>query len=122
MINGRIEDFLDTGWYNEATLFYKGNIYWCEGFTDSDSHVSTFFVDKWAAQKQDDMYYNELRTREGELLNHQRVLQISADNLDKLKQKFLMAPIFEGKTFWQVEKEVAWLDEGKPIVKDNDTI
>ena len=24
MINGNIEQFLDTGWFNEATLFYNG--------------------------------------------------------------------------------------------------
>ena len=38
--------------------------------------------------------------------------------MDRIKQRFLEAPVFEGKTFWQVEKEIAWLDEGQPIVKN----
>ena len=37
-------------------------------------------------------------------------------DMDVIKKKFLEAPIFDGKTFWQVENEIAWLDEGKPIV------
>lgn len=30
MINGHLVQFLDTGWYSEATLYFNGYIYWCE--------------------------------------------------------------------------------------------
>ncbi len=30
MINGNINQFLDTGWFTEATLFLNGYIYWLE--------------------------------------------------------------------------------------------
>jgi hypothetical protein len=42
-------------------------------------------------------------------------LEIHGSNLDLIKKQFLEATTFEGKTFWQVEKEIAWLDEGSPI-------
>ena len=32
MINANLEQFLDTGWYNEATLYLNGYTYWCEGY------------------------------------------------------------------------------------------
>jgi len=34
--------------------------------------------------------------------------------LDLIKKKFLEAKIFEGNNFWEVENEIAWLDEGVP--------
>ena len=27
----------------------------------------------------------------------------------------LTAPVFDGKTFWQVEKDLIWVEEGTPI-------
>lgn len=30
MINGDLDQFLDTGWYTESTIYYKGHIFWCE--------------------------------------------------------------------------------------------
>ena len=38
-------------------------------------------------------------------------------NLDAIKQSFLKAPIFDNKTFWQVENKIAWLDESDPIIR-----
>ena len=29
MKNGKIEQFLDTGWFSEATLYLNGYTYWC---------------------------------------------------------------------------------------------
>ena len=34
MINAKLEQFLDTGWFNEATLYLNGYTYWCEGSWD----------------------------------------------------------------------------------------
>lgn len=31
---------------------------------------------------------------------------------DDVKEQFLKAKIFDGKSFWEVEKELAWYDEG----------
>jgi len=115
MINGRIQDFLDTGWYNEATLFYEGYVYWCEGFTDTDSQLSTFFVDRWAARTTDYVYYHEIRLPDGRLKDYQRIFEVSGNSMDEIKRTFLETPLFDGRTFWQVETKLAWLDEGAPI-------
>ena len=34
------------------------------------------------------------------------------DGEDDVKEQFLKAKIFDGKSFWDVEKESAWYDEG----------
>ena len=31
-------------------------------------------------------------------------------DLDFIKETFLKSPVFEGKSFWEVEKKLAWLD------------
>lgn len=37
--------------------------------------------------------------------------------MEMLKKQFLIAPIFEGKSFWQVEKDLTWVDEGEPLIR-----
>ena len=60
MINGLLDQFLDTGWFTEATLFYNGFIYWCEAQSDLTTNTTTFFIDKWAAENEDNLYYHSL--------------------------------------------------------------
>lgn len=112
MINGNLDQFLDTGWFSEATLYYNGYIYWLEAQTDD--FESVFFIDRWKAQNEDNKYYHSILNNDG-TLSYDRVLEIHGSNLDLIKKQFLEATPFEGKTFWQVEKEIAWLDESTPI-------
>ena len=119
MINGNLEDFLDTGWYMESTLFYHGYVYWCEGYTEPDTEISTFFVDSWRAKCEDNKFYHEYRTTKNELLDEKRVFEEYGPDMDLLKKHFLEAKIFDGKSFWEVEKNLIWVDEDTPIyVKD----
>lgn len=36
--------------------------------------------------------------------------KLEAANEETLREKFLKAKIWDGKSFWEVEKELAWLD------------
>lgn len=114
MINGHLDQFLDTGWYSEATLFYNGNIYWCEAQLNTDTKMTTFFVDKWAATNEDNTYYHSLLEKDG-TLKWNRVFEMKCEDMDFVKKCFLEAPIFDGKNFWQIEKELAWLEESTSI-------
>lgn len=112
MINGSIEQFLDTGWYSESTLFYNGHIFWHEAQTGDNETV--FFIDRWKAQNENNLYFHSLQETDGTLC-WERILEIHGTDLDKIKKQFLESPVYDGKTFWQVEKEIAWLDEGAPV-------
>jgi len=112
MINGNINQFLDTGWFSEATLYYNGYIYWLEA--QSTENESVFFIDRWKAHNEDNKYYHTITDMDG-TISYDRVLEIHGTDLDLLKKQFLESTPFEGKTFWQVEKEIAWLDESTPI-------
>ena len=109
MINGDTEQFLDTGWFTESTLYYNGFIYWHEGYTADTETV--FFVDRWKAQNEDNLYYHSVIEPDGSLRS-ERVLEIHGSDYDEIRKQFLESPIYEGKTFWDVEHEIAWLDEG----------
>lgn len=113
MKNGRLEQFLDTGWYSEATIFLDGYIYWCEAQSDKNNLVH-FFVDRWAAENEEDMLFHSILNSDG-TLHWSRVFEMKDADLDRIKKCFLEAPIFDGKTFWQVEKMLAWLEEGDPV-------
>ncbi|MBE6100666.1 MAG: hypothetical protein E7200_00980 [Selenomonas ruminantium] len=117
MKNGDIEIFLDTGWYMESTLYYEGRVYWCEGFTDSDTGISTFFVDSWEAECPDGKFYRTYQDKIGEPQGYKEDLEIHGTDMEMLKKQFLIAPIFEGKSFWQVEKDLTWVDEGEPLIR-----
>lgn len=117
MINGKTEQFLDTGWYSESTLFLDGYIYWFEAQIDKNTRIITFFVDKWKAISSENLYYHSLLNSDGSL-TWTRIYEVKGTDLDLIKQKFLEAKIFEGKTFWQIEKNISWLEEGDPIFSE----
>lgn len=114
MINGKIDQFLDTGWFSEATLYYNGYIYWCEAQTDNNSNIITFIIDCWKAENEKNLYFHTIQNEDG-TVDWKNVCKITGNDLDLIKKQFLEFPAFEGKTFWQVEKQLAWLEESTPI-------
>lgn len=52
MINGILNIFLNTGWKNESCLYYKGNVYWCEGYhkPEDQQYPYHFFVRRFAGR------------------------------------------------------------------------
>ncbi|MBR2554710.1 MAG: hypothetical protein IKE94_07625 [Aeriscardovia sp.] len=109
MIKQELEQFLDTGWYNEATLYYKGKIYWCEGYTQDNQF--TFFVNCWEVDIIDDQYYKSKKDSDGQLLNFKEIYKVTNADMDYVKKEFLEAKIFEDKSFWEIEPELKWLEE-----------
>lgn len=112
MINGDTEQFLDTGWYFESTLYFNGYIYWHEAQTGDKETV--FFVDRWKVQNENNLYFHTLLEADG-TLHWERALEIHGTDLDLIKKQFLESPIYDGKTFWDIEKELIWLDESYPL-------
>ena len=114
MINANLEQFLDTGWYNEATLYLNGYTYWCEGCWDhSREKPMHFFVYKYRS-----VIYNEngeiwtsRLIENGDVVNYSVVYDYYGYGENDVKEQFLKAKIFDGKSFWKVEKELAWYDE-----------
>ena len=111
MINASLSQFLDTGWFSEATLYYKGYTYWCEGDWDyTRDKPMHFFVYKYRSIVVDKIYTRRL-VDNGDVVDYSIVFEVYGANETEVKEQFLKAKIFEGKSFWEVEKELAWYDE-----------
>ena len=110
MINANLEQFLDTGWYNEATLYLNGYTYWCEGYWEkSKEKPMHFFVYKYRSEIINEKFTR--RINDGEKGEYDIVFDIWGYDEDDVKEQFLKAKIFDDKSFWEVEKEIAWYDE-----------
>ena len=116
MINGRLEQFLDTGWYSEATLYLDGYVYWCEAQYDPQMDIHHFFIDKWPAENENNICFHSILEKDG-TLKWARVFEDKNKDLDIIKRHFLENPIFAGKTFWEVEKRIAWLEESSSVTR-----
>lgn len=64
---------------------------------------------KWKARNLDDKYYEDVLDENGEKIDFDQI-EMEGPNEDALREKFLEAKIWDGKSFWEVEKELAWLD------------
>ncbi len=109
MINGNLNHFLDTGWWNaDATLFYAGHIYFFEGYFDEDNHMHVQ-ITKWKANNIDNKTYENVYGSDGDLVDY-NCIEMQGKTEEELREKVFRERIFEGKSFWEVEKELVWLD------------
>lgn len=108
MKNANMEQFLDNGWFNEATLYYKGYVYWCEAIWEKNKEKPMhFFVYRFPAKVIDEDYFERIPVDKP----YEYMLDIWGYGEDDVREEFLKAKIFDGKSFWEVEKDLAWLDE-----------
>ena len=92
MIGGNPNDFLDRIYSCQDTVYvYKGIKYWFQGYMPADGvvHMEIF-------QYQPPCERN--------------VQSYDGSSLDECQDAFIHAPIFDGKTFWEVEKDIEWVD------------
>ena len=90
------------------------SIYWCEASYNETSRMHIFIVDKWRAENEGNKYYHSILDTNGNR-PWTRVYEDSDIDIDLIKKRFLESAIFDGKSFWQVESEIAWLDESSPV-------
>ncbi len=91
MINGNIDEFMDKLWDGEELIYtYNGKKYFSQGY-NLDNGTYRFEVQLWEPQA--DVLW-------------------SIEGLDRQQSReaFLNEPLFEGKKFWEIEKEIEWVD------------
>lgn len=93
MIDGNPHDFVDTAYTGQDIVYlYRGIKYWFQGYNldDGTCHMEVFQYQPPA---------------EDYIWTHDDV------SMEKCLTAFLEAPIFDGKTFWQAEQEITWVDD-----------
>ena len=94
MIIGNANEFIDRIYTCQDTVFIFHSVkYWFQGYMLDDSvHMEVFQVEP---PVEDDNYY---------------VWEYNGDSISEGQEAFQNAPIFDGKTFWEAEKDIKWID------------
>ena len=92
MINGNPQEFVDTLHLGEEVLFeYRHSRFFAEGYNLSKNEA-VFRVDRWAPEPLETVY------------------ECHDTSVSKCVERFLEETFFEGRSFWEVEKEIEWCD------------
>ena len=93
MIDGDPKEFVEDLHYGDERIFlYDGHRYFIQGYTTEDGKLALeiFGLDP------DNFDY---------------LWTVSSDDKNYPVAEFERAPIFNGKTFWEAEKDIQWVDE-----------
>lgn len=91
MINGSSSEFIDMIYTCQDIVFVYNNVkYWFQGYMNGDHvHMEVF---------------------QTEPAKDEYVWEYNGKSLSEGQNEFQKAKIFNGKTFWQVEKDIEWVD------------
>lgn len=92
MIGGDPHVFLETFICQEIDFRFRGKHYFCQGYCYHKTGLS----------------HMEVMMR---FPPYECVWEHDDPSAMKCLEEFLKAPIFDGKTFWEVEEEIEWFDE-----------
>ncbi|MCH3973388.1 MAG: hypothetical protein LKE53_11640 [Oscillospiraceae bacterium] len=93
MINGDVKEFVDRIYSCQDTIFvFQGIKYWFQGYTIPDKGVH---MEVFQYQPPCEEY----------------VWEYDGKTITECQNAFLKAPIFGGKTFWNAESEIEWVDD-----------
>ncbi len=92
MINGNFTEFIDQLYYGQELVFtYEGRKYFIQGWwTDN---VATMVLDDVTVPGEKDYLW-----------------EYHADTMRECAEVFLIAPIWDGKDFTQIQENVTWSD------------
>ena len=91
MINGDPNDFLDTVYSGQEIFFiYRGNHYMYQGYTQQEGLLTMELIP---------------------ITEDDKPVWKCTVAFDECLDVFQKAPIFDGKTFWDAEKDIEWTDE-----------
>lgn len=91
MINGNVNEFVDALYYGTENVFvFKQYKFMIQGWWKNDKY--TLYMQLW----------------EPPVEGHD--WEYTAPTPAECVDKFLHAPLFDGKTFWEAEREMEWVD------------
>lgn len=95
MKNGNVDEFIDHTTYEECAVMYRGTKYFFYGMRfHKEKGVYSYDIAQW------DAFGDHVRY----------VFQTTSDTPDKLLAIFYATPLWDGRTFWEAESEMEWVD------------
>lgn len=91
MKNGDVKEFVDGLYYGDERFFYyDGCKYFIQGYCESERPILELYI---IEPSDSDFVWRSI-----------------SKNKSYPVSEFENAPVFNGKTFWQVEQEIEWVD------------
>lgn len=95
MKGGNVNKFIDQTTYEECAVMYKGIKYFFHGLMfDNEKNEYSYIIDIW------DSNGNYEKT----------VFNKTSPTMEKCLELAQSEPIFEGKTFWEAESDMEWVE------------
>jgi hypothetical protein len=98
MINGNVNEFVNNLDFEHQAVIYKGHKLFFEG------------VIYYRERREKNKYNFEIYQYSLDEIYEKDFFSIWCDSVSKCIEEFIKAPIFDGKTFWEVEKEMEQID------------
>jgi hypothetical protein len=120
MIPGTRENFMAYGWRN-ARLYYKGSLYRTLYRLDLDeekdplrnAQIGTYTIKVQRVITENPEAWEIYEEKKKGVPAYQTVLTVKGKNRYYVRKLFFVSPIFDGKTFKQIENELLWVNEEK---------
>ena len=91
MINGDTTEFIDKLWSGEELIYvYNGKKYFSQGYI-TDNGENVFELQMWEPKEK-------------------TLWRVTGKSNQDSYEEFIKTPLFDGKTFWEVESELEWVD------------
>lgn len=94
MEGGKVSDFIDTFTYQSVAMKYQGEKYFSDGIVVMPNGQYSFFIIKVT---NDNQFISDVYSFVGK-------------NITECLDAFESAKIWNGKTFYEAEKEIEWVD------------
>ncbi|MBR1747699.1 MAG: hypothetical protein IJ735_05775 [Clostridia bacterium] len=96
MINGNVNEFVDGLYYGDERWFlFRNRKYFIQGWIENNNFSLALDQVEPDTKKAGYLWI---------YTNHK-------DKKDQVVECFLTANLFDGKTFWEIENEIIWVDE-----------
>lgn len=99
MKGGNINHFLEQLGYVEVAVEYKGHKYFFNGINyDPDTQTYSFYVAEWPWDNDSSEPFIRM------------VFETTSKVRSECLDRFFGAPLIDGKTFWELEKDMTWIE------------
>lgn len=95
MINGNVNEFFNNMYHGDEFVI---------SFRDKQYFIQSYYIDFKA-------YIHEIVVRQTiPDIENDNVFECKSDNPQQNIENFQKSKIFDGKSFWEVEQEITWID------------
>ena len=116
MNKNEFDDYLVRGWECGANIFYHGRIYFSQCAYDIAKNNYCFSVFSFKAERHKEHSFSPYMRKGGGYVGEMDHIDQFFETRETAKEYYLSSKIFEGKSFWEIGKNLQWLEDDGPAI------